>query len=835
MSRGSLRVYLGAAPGVGKTYAMLNEGWRRTERGSADVVVGYVETHGREQTAAQIRNLEVVPRRQMEYRGQTFEEMDLERIVARHPELVLVDELAHTNVPGSTHAKRWEDVEALLAAGISVISTVNIQHLESLNDVVERITGVPQRETVPDAMVRAADQIELVDMSPEALRRRMAHGAIYAPQKVDAALGNYFRPGNLAALRELALLWVADRVDEELLGYRYRHGIAGAWETKERVVVALTGAPGADHLVRRAARIAMRTKADLVGVHVQAGDGLAGARSVDLAAHRQLLVTLGGHYHEVTGADIAKALVQFARAENATQIVLGTSRRSRWGELTRGSVVNRLLREAGDSIDVHVISSSDAPGQGGSLLSPPRMRLAALPGRRQAIGLALAVGGVPLLTTALASVRERVGLQNALLCYLLLVVAVATIGGAWPAIIASVAGFMCLNWFFAPPLHTFTITNGRDLLALLVFLVVAGVISALVDLATRGRRDAYHARTEAQALAGMASRLLTDDDPVPALVDDLVAGFSLDGAALLVPTKQGWVAEASAGLRPPASPAEGSLVLDLPEDAQLVLRGPNLRAEDARVLNAFVTQLAVALEGRRLHEQAANAATLARANELRSALLAAVSHDLRTPLASIKAAATSMLSDDVAFEPAATKALLETIDEESDRLNGLVGDLLDMSRLQSGALVTMLRPVGLEEVVAPALSGLPPGAAVEVDVPDTLPKVNADPGLLERALANVVENALTFAPAETAVRIEAGAVAGRVDLRVVDRGRGIPVADRERVFLPFQRLGDHPNGAGVGLGLAVAKGFVEAMGGELAVEDTPGGGCTMVLSLLTAP
>ena len=834
MSRGSLRVYLGAAPGVGKTYAMLNEGWRRAERGSADVVVGYVETHGRAQTAAQIRNLELVPRKTIDYRGQQFEEMDLAAILRRRPQLVLVDELAHTNVPGSTHAKRWQDVEALLAEGISVISTVNIQHLESLNDVVERITGIAQRETVPDAVVRGADQIELVDMSPEALRRRMAHGSIYPAEKVDAALGNYFRPGNLAALRELALLWVADRVDEELLGYRERHGIAGPWETKERVVVALTGAPGGDHLVRRAARISMRIKADLVGVHVQIGDGLAGAPSTNLEAHRRLLVTLGGQYHEVTGSDVARALVQFARAENATQIVLGTSRRSRWAELTRGSVIKRVLREAGDSMDVHVISTSEAGGERASLLTPPRLRLAALPRHRQLVGFVLAVGGVPLMTAALIPARATVGLQNALLFYLLLVVAVATIGGAWPAIIASVGGFMLLNWFFAPPLHTFTIGNGRDLLALLVFLVVAGVISALVDLASRRRSDAYRARAEAQALGRMASRLLADGDPVPALVDDLVLSFGLDGAAVLVPTKQGWSADVTAGAVPPASPADGSLVLPMPEDARLVLRGPGLRAEDARILNAFATQLTVALESRRLQREAANAAALGKANELRSALLAAVSHDLRTPLASIKAAATSLLSDDVAFAPDAVRALLETIDEEADRLNALVGDLLDMSRLQSGALVTTLRPVGLEEIVAAALSGLPPGAPVEVRVPETLPKVSADPGLLERALANIVENALTFAPPGTAVRVEAGASAGRVDLRVVDRGRGIAAADRERVFLPFQRLGDHPNGTGVGLGLAVSKGFLEAMAGELTVEDTPGGGCTMVLSLMEA-
>ncbi|MDP9074973.1 MAG: universal stress protein, partial [Actinomycetota bacterium] len=354
MARGKLRIYLGAAPGVGKTYAMLNEGWRRHERGT-DVVVGYVETHARPNTAAQVRDLEVMPRSRIEYRHQVFEEMDVDAVVARHPSVALIDELAHTNVPGSRNAKRWQDVEELLEAGIEVISTVNIQHLESLNDVVQRITGVVQRETIPDAVVRAADQVELVDMAPEALRRRMAHGNIYGADKVDAALGNYFRVGNLSALRELALLWVADKVDEGLHDYRDRHGIAEPWETRERVVVALTGSPQGERLVRRAARMAGRARAELVGVHIRSTDGLVGRSGDLLETHRSLLTELGGRYEETTGSDVAKALVDFARAENATQLVLGATQRSRWSEAVHGSLVNRVLRSAGD-IDVHVIS-----------------------------------------------------------------------------------------------------------------------------------------------------------------------------------------------------------------------------------------------------------------------------------------------------------------------------------------------------------------------------------------------------------------------------------------------------------------------------------------------
>ena len=833
MSRGVLRVYLGAAPGVGKTYAMLDEGRRRNERGTADVVVGLVETHNRPKTIAQLSGLEVIPRKSIEYRGQRFEEMDVDAILARHPELALVDELAHTNVPGSRNSKRWEDIEELLAAGINVISTVNIQHLESLNDVVERITGVPQRETVPDEIVRAADQIELVDMSPEALRRRMAHGNVYSADRIDTALANYFRIGNLAALRELALLWVADRVDENLQEYRERHDIADSWETKERVLVALSGAPGGDDLVRRAARIAMRTKAQLIGVYVQSSDGLSGSQPGQVDAHRALLEEFGGRYHEVAGAEVARAIVQIARAENATQVVLGASGRSRFAEFTRGSVINDVIRQSGRAFDVHVIStaSSSDDEHSGSLLPPPRLRLAALSRRRTMVGFALALVGLPILTFVLSHFRDSIGLQNALLCYLLLVVAVATTGGALPAALASLLGFVLLNWFFAPPIHTFTISNGRDLLALVSFLVVAAVISVLVDLAARRRNDAYRARGEARSLARMAAVVLRVTDPLPELVSDLVTTFHLDGGAVLHPSKDGWRVEAAAGLHPPASPVDGNVTMTLPGEAMLVLRGSGLRAEDRQVFDAFATQLGVALESRRLQGEAAGAAALAKANELRTALLAAVSHDLRTPLASIKAAATSLLSEDVSFDPTATRDLLETIDDEADRLNRLVGNLLDMSRLQTGALIVQARAVGLEEVVGSAIAELPSAPQIDVDVDDSLPSVEIDPILLERALVNIVSNALAFSPPGERVRIQAARVGDQVELRIIDRGRGIPVAERERAFLPFQRLGDHPNGAGVGLGLAVAKGFVEAMAGELAVDDTPGGGCTVLITL----
>ena len=845
MARGKLRLYLGAAPGVGKTYAMLNEGWRRRERGT-DVVVGWVQEHGRPQTDAQLRDLPVFPRRTIEYRGQAFEEMDTEGLLERRPELVLVDELAHTNIPGSARSKRWEDVDALLEAGINVISTVNLQHLESLNDVVERITGVAQQETVPDRVVRAADQIELVDMAPEALRRRLAHGNIYPPERIDAALGNYFRQGNLTALRELALLWVADRVDEELHDYRERHGIAGAWETKERVVVSLTGAPGSAVLVRRAARMAMRTKAELVGVHVRADDGLTDVGAEGLGRNRALLDDLGGRYVEVVGADVAPALVQVARAENATQLVLGATHRSRLAEAVRGSVINSVIRAAGGALDVHVIATDGAgggeadSGADGPAAHPAPTRarhrrrlLSPLSARRRWAAVLLGVIGFPLLTLLLTAAGSHADLATALSSYLVLVVAIAATGGVWPGALAAVIGFLLSNYYFAPPVHTFTIADARDVLALLMFLVTAGVVSVLVDVAARRTAAAVQARSDARMLARVAGRLVSPEgNPMPALLEELVVAFRLESAVIL---RHGpgdrWSGVASAGPEPVTDPGHASLTLPLTDDDVLALRGPGLTAEDRDILAAFAAQLATALESDRLHAEAAEADSLARANQLRSALLAAVSHDLRTPLASIKAASSSLLSDQLQFGPEETAILLHTVDDEADRLSALVENLLDMSRIETGAMEVLWRSTDVGDVVDSALSSLGPrGQGVTVAVEAGLPPVDTDPVLLERVVANLVDNALLHG-AGRAVRVEVGGVAGRVDVRVVDHGPGIRPVDRDLVFQPFQRLGDTDTGTGVGLGLAVSRGFVEAVGGQLDLEDTPGGGCTMVVRL----
>jgi len=834
MARGTLRIYLGAAPGVGKTYAMLGEGRRRVARGT-DVVVGYVETHGRDQTLAQVGDLGCVPRKTMTYRGTTFEEMDVDAILARKPQVALVDELAHTNVPGSRNAKRWQDIDELLEAGITVISTVNVQHLESLNDVVERITGIKQQETVPDGWVRKAEQIELVDQTPEALRRRMAHGNIYPPERIDASLANYFRPGNLAALRELALLWLADRVEERLQTYMEEHAIKGVWETRERVLVAVKGSVQDEQLIRRAARMASRARADLLCVYVRASEGLKTAVPEHIERDRELVDELGGTFHEVVDNDVARAVTSFARAEQATQLVIGESSRSGWERLVRASNVLKTIRLSGP-VDVHVISTENTKTSPETSRRLPHVRrLAVLDRRRVALGWLIAVVGAPLLTLMFANLRDHIGLSSILLVFLCLVVGVAAVGGTWPALTVALGGSLLVNWYFTPPYYTFTIERAQNALSLLVFIGVGIVVSALVSTAARRTNEAARARSEAEVLARAAATLVGREDPVPELMGVLRTTFGLTAVAILRRVASGWRVEGHSGTPCPVAPENADATVPLSETSTLALVGPTLSADDRRVLQAFLAPLSAALESRRLHSQASAAEKLAAANELRTALLAAVSHDLRTPLASIKASVTSLLQDEVTWPKESEREFLETIDSEADRLNKIVGNLLDMSRLQTGGLNLAMREVALEELIAGVMNAIGTRSRfVQTDIRDDVAPVWADPALLERAVTNIVENALNHGSLDDPVRIEAGEVNDHVHLRVIDRGPGIPAAERELAFRPFQRLGDNPSGLGVGLGLAVARGFVDAMSGELTLDDTPGGGLTVDIDLKAA-
>ncbi|WP_108007497.1 MULTISPECIES: sensor histidine kinase KdpD [unclassified Streptomyces] len=830
MGRGKLRIYLGAAPGVGKTYAMLAEAHRRTERGT-DCVVALVEHHGRPRTEVLLHGLEQVARKQLEYRGAGFTEMDVDAVLARAPEVALVDELAHTNVPGSRNTKRWQDVEELLAAGIDVVSTVNIQHLESLGDVVESITGVRQRETVPDEVVRRADQIELVDMSPQALRRRMAHGNIYQPDKVDAALSNYFRPGNLTALRELALLWVADRVDAYLKQYRSEHRVSKIWGSRERIVVGLTGGPEGRTLIRRAARLAEKgAGGEVLAVYIAGSDGLTAASPKELAVQRTLVEDLGGTFHHVVGDDVPAALLDFARGANATQIVLGVSRRKTWQYVFGPGVGATVARESGPDLDVHLISHGQA-GKGRGL---PVARGARLGRSRIIAGWVVGVGLPAVLAVLLNTVH--LGLANDMLLFLAVTVAAALLGGLLPALASAAVGSLLLNYFYTPPLHRFTVADPKNIVAIAIFVSVGASVASVVDLAARRTHQAARLRAESEILSYLAGSVLRGETGLEDLLERVRETFGMESAALLerASDHDPWTCAGRAGLGPPVDrPEDADVDVPVGDRLALALTGRVLPAEDRRVLGAFAAQAAVVLDRRRLQEEADRARALAEGNRIRTALLAAVSHDLRTPLAGIKASVSSLRSDDVSWSEEDRAALLEGIEEGADRLDHLVGNLLDMSRLQTGTVTPLIREVDLDEVVPMALVAVPEGS-VGLDVPESLPMVGVDPGLLERAMANLVENAVKYSPPGKAVLVAASAIADRVEVRVVDRGPGVPDEAKERIFEPFQRYGDAPRGAGVGLGLAVARGFTEAMGGTLDAEDTPGGGLTMVLTLRSA-
>ncbi|WP_443071508.1 ATP-binding protein [Streptomyces sp. NBC_01465] len=799
---------------------MLDEARRRAERGT-DVVVAYVECHKRRHTLDRLDGFEILPRTRRAYRGGQFEEMDLDAVLARRPQVALVDELAHSNVPGGRNVKRWQDIEELLAAGIDVVTAVNIQHLESLNDVVEKITRVPQQETVPDDVVRRAHQIELVDMPADALRRRMAHGNIYAPEKVDAALANYFRVGNLTALRELALLWVADSVDEALQKYRTEHGIGGVWETRERVVVALTGGPEGETIIRRAARIADRSaRGDLLAVHIARSDGLAaGSSSAALARQRVLVESLGGTYHSVVGDDIPTALLEFARAENATQLVLGTSRRSRLERFLTGRGIGETVVGLSEDIDVHTVTHERA---GGGRLLPSRRRTLSTPRliAGPVSGLVLPV----VLTFLLHHTRGSLDLMSEALLFLLAVVGVACVGGVVSAVVASVTASLLLNYWFIPPAGHFT-ANLNSVLATVVFAVVAGTVAAVVDRSLRLSRRSARATAEAETLSSLAGSIVRGDEAVPALLARTRETFAMESVELV-----------------PCSAVTGASERDDPvvrvpvgQDTFLLLRGRTLPAAERRVLTAFAAHLTVAVERARLAEAAAEIEPVRAADRMRTALLAAVSHDLRTPLAAGWAAIASLRSRDVDFSDDDRDELLATADESMARLGRLIDNLLDMSRLQAGALNLSLRAMALEEVLPMALESLPSGAPpVDIQHLDAVPAVLADPPLLERVIANLLSNAARHTPRGASVLLTASTLADRVEVRVVDRGPGLPAADRERAFVPFQRLGDTDNTTGVGLGLALSRGLTEAMEGTLTPEDTPGGGLTMVLSLPVA-
>lgn len=800
-----MRVYLGAAAGVGTTYAMLDEALRRQARGTR-VEIGCVDAHGRAHTAERLARLT----------GGTPSpaQLDVDAVVAARPDVVVVDELAHRNPPGSPREHRWQDVEVLLAHGIDVITTLTVQHIDSLADAVRDIVGRVPDELVPDEFLGRTDQIELVDISPAAIRRRIAHGNVFGPDELEPADADLFNTDAFAELRALLMFWMADRLTA---------GPADPRGAREKVVAAVTDSPTADEVLRRAARLAHRSRAPLVGVHVTTSRRARSGRDTDDAARRARrarVEALGGSYREVAGDDVAEALVSFADAEHATQLVLGTAPGGWWARRLRRSVVDRVMRRS-PSVDVHVVSVASSTHDPSPRVAGP------VPVARQALATVLGTVLLTVLTATLAANRGELSVATSLALYLLAVVAITAIGGALPGLAAAVVAPLLANWFLIPPYHTFRVGDGENLLELSVFVSVAAIVSWFVSVASRRAAEAQRAQREATTLAALTGSGNLELPEV--IVEQLRRTFQLDGVAVLGDGDRPDVLASTGDA--PTDLREADLVAPLASGYVVAARGRPLSGDDQRVLRAFLGQLSRAFEQQRLRQLAAEADALAKADELRTAMLRAVSHDLRSPLASIKASVSSLRQTDVDWPADVRADFLESIETETDRLTNVITNLLDMSRLEVGVLRPVLRPVSLEEVVPAALHGLGDRAAnVVVDLPSDLDDVQTDPALLERVVANLVGNAITWSP-DVPVRVRAHRRDRTVQVHVIDHGPGIPVDQRTVVMQPFHRLDDTGTGGGLGLGLAIADRLVAAMGGTLELRDTPGGGLTVVVAL----
>lgn len=859
--RGALKVFLGYAAGVGKTYAMLQAARQRRDEG-VDVVLAYVETHGRAETEALTEGLETLPRREVEYHGTRLSDLDLDAALARRPRLAIVDELAHTNAPGSRHAKRAQDVLELLAAGIDVYTTLNVQHLESTKDVVAQITGIVVRETVPDRLIDEADEIELVDLPPNELLRRLAEGKVYVAEQAERARERFFREGNLTGLRELALRRAARRVDEQMRAYMQMRSIAGPWPAAERLLVCVSASPASERLIRAARRLADDVRAEWFALHVETsgqGSGSEGDRD-RLARNLRLAESLGAKVATRTADAIAPSVVAFARDHNVTNIVLGKPAHPRWRELLRGSLVDRIARLSGP-IDLTLIGGEGIPE---AHRSEPARRAPAWRDYLASLGLVAAATAVGW------PIHLAIEPINLAILYLAAVVVAALKLGRGPAVLASFLGVAAFDFCFVPPKLTFVVSDTQYLLTFGGLLVVGLVISTLAAQ-VRDQVEAGRLREEQTASLYSLSRDLAvaaDREAVArAVLEHLGRTFGLSGAVLRpgdtpdalvplgpatapplteaqqavaswtfrngLPAGAGTETLASAGIRClPLVAARGPVgVLALsPEHA-----GAGADPARGRLVEAFASQAALALERADLAEEARHVALLRETEKLHSALLNSISHELRTPLASISGVLSTLREPRAAglAEPERTE-LLEVAWEQTDRLNRLVGNLLDMTRLEAGAFRVARDPCDLQDLVGSVLEGLEEQLArreVRISLAAELPLIAADFVLLAQALTNVLDNAAKYSPPESPIDIEARPADGGVEVRVSDRGAGIPAGERERVFEKFHRAGNVRGVPGTGLGLSITRGIVEAHGGTARAEERKGGGATVILWL----
>ncbi len=864
--RGRLKVFLGAAPGVGKTYAML-ESARRRQADGVDVAVGLIETHGRQETEALLDGLEVLPRRRIDYRGRDLMEFDLDGALARRPALMLVDELAHSNVAGSRHPKRFQDVDELLAAGIDVDTTLNIQHLESLNDVIMRITRIRVRETLPDEVLARADEIELIDITPEDLIRRLNDGKVYVPENAQRAVNHFFQPGNLTALRELALRRAAERVDDQMVDYMRRHAIEGPWQAGERVLVCVAADALAQTLVRTGRRLSDLMRAPFIAVHVESPDqdDLDGPRQALIDEAMQLAGRLGGEIVTLQDSDLPGVLLRYARRNNITQIVIGADRRRWWDRLRRRSLVQALMRRS-EGCALHVVCEDPAAEKSSEpALVPPWWR-------RIGVGAIAA----PVLSVALAvgiadAITHYVPLPNVSMVFLMAVVFCALTRGMASSILAAFLSFLAYNFFFIEPIYTLSITDGHDLFALLMFLVVAVAMGGSAGR-TRDRALAARERFRAtQLLFGFTEKLggaAKLGDVLWVVVNHVAT--HLGGRTVLLMPVDGELAISAAF--PPDDELEtsewaaarwcfaqgeptgvGTVTLPTVPWRFQPIQAPRgaigvlgllpssdrraMTADERRLLDALVDQAAVAIERAQLAGEIAEAQLMAETERLRTALLSSISHDLRTPLSSILGSATSLSSYGASMSETARSDLLSAIQEEAERLNRYVANLLDMTRLESGALDLRRDWVDVAELCDGAverIAKLAGGRRIVRRIADGLPALRLDFVLMEQALFNILDNAIKYGPPDAPIILEAERRDADVVVSVTDEGPGVPSEDLERIFDKFHRVQQpHVRASGAGLGLSICRGFVAAMGGRVSVVSPvrDGRGATFKIAL----
>ncbi|MET0575596.1 MAG: sensor histidine kinase KdpD [Mesorhizobium sp.] len=850
--RGRLRIFLGAAPGVGKTYEMLLAAHARKAEG-VDVVIGVVETHGRKETEALVQGFEIIPRVAVTYKDRALDEMDLDGILARRPALVLVDELAHSNAPGSRHPKRYLDIEELLAAGIDVYTTVNIQHVESLNDIVAQITRIRVRETVPDSIIDRADDIEVIDLTPGDLIERLKQGKVYLPKTAKSAIENYFSPGNLTALRELALRRTAQRVDEQLVRHMQEHAIYGPWAAGDRVLVCIDEAARSPALVRYGRRLAERLRAPWAAITIETTRSarLSETERDRVALSLRLAETLGAEAATLPGRNVAEEVMRYAREHNVTHIVIGRSDKGRWREWLQGSATHDLIRIAGD-VSVHVVSGREkaANEPRGSVQLGNQAEFSPAPYFSCFAITVMALGCALLL-------RQFLDVDNIGIVFLMGVLTSALWYGLAPAIFTSIVSALAFNFFFLPPLYTLTLGSPESVVTFVFFLIVAVIAS---NLTARVRGQAVAARQRARVTEDLY--LFSKKLAATATLDDVLwatafqiasmlkvrvvvlmpeqgiitvkAGYPPEdtlGQADIAAAKWAWENDRPAGrgadtlpgakrLFLPVRTARGAIgVVGIDDDRQ----GPLLTPERRRLMDALTDQAALAIERVNLVEDLDNAKLAVEADRLRSALLTSISHDLKTPLASIMGAAGTLREFPKALDEPTKEDLLGTIQDEAERLNRFIANLLDMTRLESGAVEPNFGMLELNEIVGTALSRAKKILAshrIDVDLPKNLPLIRVDPVLFEQVLFNLFDNAGKYSEPESLIRVQAFADTGAVTLQMLDEGPGIAEEDLERVFGKFTRAqkGDSVR-AGTGLGLAICRGFIEAMNGTITAGN----------------